>query len=126
MKITIDIPQVHAPELLAVIASMLNKPEPAQDPTPDHPELELDDEAIELAETRWAVVEDDPTQRELPWNPSWPDPPQLPAGKTRWVSRGTFEDKYFHASGRHVFCLGLRGWGRTMSFSSDLPHIEAV
>lgn len=130
MNIALTIPDKHVPELLAVIASMLaeTQVEAALDPSPDHPELELDDKPEELDESRTEIAENDQTQQELPWNPSWPEPPPLPEGKNMWVYRGTFAGKNVSATGRYVYYLraNAESWMPTESFSMSLCHIEAV
>jgi hypothetical protein len=70
----------------------------------------------------------DPTLRELPWNPEWPEPPPLPEGKTRWVNRGSGFQEYVPTGERVVYFLMACGeWQRTYLFShSSLYHIEAV
>jgi len=67
----------------------------------------------------------DPTMRELPWNPEWPEPPPLPEGKTRWVYRGSDWNGVTWAKDRHIRYYA-DGWNLTISFSGYFPHIEAV
>lgn len=74
MKITLEIPNEHAPALLALLSDLMPvRLEPQADPAEGHPELPLatgmsveewsasrlakpDDESEEIAETRWAPV----------------------------------------------------------------------
>lgn len=74
MKITLEIPNEHAPALLALLSDLMPvRLEPQADPAEGHPELPLapgmsveewaasrlakpDDESEEIAETRWAVA----------------------------------------------------------------------
>lgn len=123
MKLTLEIPQEHTGQVLAMLATLM-KPstvEAQPDPAEGHPELPLmpvemsveewvasrlptlDDESEEIAETRWAVagidaadplkVEMEPCEAELPFPEDFPELPPLPEGKTRWVYRGTFPEK---------------------------------
>jgi hypothetical protein len=82
---------------------------------------------LDRMEARAAAMESatDPTMRELPWNPEWPEPPPLPEGKTRWVYRGENWDGVTWARDRHVRYYA-DGWTLTISFSGYFPHIEAV
>jgi hypothetical protein len=82
---------------------------------------------IDRMEARAAEMED-PTLRELPWNPDWPEPPPLPEGKTRWVNRGSGFQEYVQTGERIVyFRMACGEWQRTYLFShSSLHHIEAV
>jgi hypothetical protein len=78
-------------------------------------------------ESRAAAMETiaDPTMRELPWNPEWPEPPPLPEGKTRWVYRGDNWHGVTWTFARYVRYYA-DGWNITISFSGYFPHIEAV
>jgi hypothetical protein len=82
-------------------------------------------------DSRAATMESaaDPTQRELPWNPDWPEPPPLPEGKTRWVNRGyDWPMMGIETKGRIIYWLDSeRKWNRAETFShAGIHHIEAV
>jgi hypothetical protein len=71
----------------------------------------------------------DPTQRELPWNPEWPEPPPLPDGKTRWVNRGSeWPMPGIETKNRIVYWFDSEHtWNRADVFShAGIHHIEAV
>ena len=76
-----------------------------------------------------AAAMEDPTKRELPWNPEWPEPPPLPEGKTRWVNRGyDWPMPGIETKGRIIYWIDSeRKWNRTEIFShAGINHIEAV
>jgi hypothetical protein len=84
---------------------------------------------IERMESRAATMEStiDPTMRELPWNPEWPEPPPLPEGKARWVNRGSEWNDDYPCHDRCVYWLGKNEWLRATVFSvPTIHHIEAV
>jgi len=71
----------------------------------------------------------DPTMRELPWDPTWPEPPPLPEGKTRWVNRGSeWPMPGIETKDRIVYWFDSEhAWNRADTFShTGIHHIEAV
>ena len=148
MKITLDIPNEHAPALLAMVSDLMPvRLEPQADPAEGHPELPLDDESEAIAETRWAPVQGidaaDPLKvemepaapvrygdAELPFPEGFPELPPLPEGYSRWVYRGRF-DKIACGRGtpcqdRQVKYLGAGIWHETVTFDGPMHHIEAL
>jgi hypothetical protein len=91
--------------------------------------------AVDLAAPRknpsghdWFAVED-PTLRDLPLDPSWPELPPLPPGKTRWVNRGDFRNVPVDpvvSRREHVKYFDGSDWCNTTQFSGPFPHIQAV
>lgn len=113
MKLTIEIPDHLAAEVLKNIGSLLGN-----------------DVAHEEPVVRLEVPEaTDRTQMELPWG-DLPEPPPLPEGKTRWVYRGDFDymadEEYCFYSDRIIYYLNCDTWVKTMHFGGNIPHIEAI
>jgi hypothetical protein len=86
---------------------------------------------LDRMEARAAAMEiiDDSTMRELPWDTTWPEPPPLPDGKTRWVNRGDEWRGTHSAENRDVRWLQKNPtlWIKASEFSvSGTHHIEAV
>jgi hypothetical protein len=82
-------------------------------------------------EARAAAMESaaDPTMMDLPWDPTWPEPPPLPDGKTRWVNRGSeWPMPGIDVGSRVVYWFDSEHkWNRADVFShTGIPHIEAV
>lgn len=148
MKITLDIPNEHAPRLLALLSDLMPvRLEPQADPAEGHPELPLDDESEAIAETRWAPIEGidaaDPMKvemepaapvrdgdAELPFPEGFPELPPLPEGKTRWVYRGTFShvcksEEVTYLNRVIKYWDGLE-WCVTQTFTTYFHHIEAI
>jgi len=77
-----------------------------------------------------AEIEQDPTLRDLPLDPSWPELPPLPAGMTRWVNRGDFRNVDINSSVSkptdNVMYLHSKEWYRTTSFNGPFIHIQAI
>ena len=129
MRLTLEIPDHAAPELLRLLATLMPAAvETPADPFAGHPELPLDAEPDE-AEIRWPVVEpaepEDPTHRVFPWG-GLPPAPEAPEGKM-WVNRG--EDwplESIEAEGRELRYLSKGAWLLTFTFSCELPHIELI
>ena len=82
---------------------------------------------LDRMDARAAAMED-PTLRDLPWDPTWPEPPPLPEGKSRWVNRGCGFDAYVPTENRIVyFLMACKEWQPTNMFSNTtLQYIEAV
>lgn len=93
MKLTLEIPTEHTATILAMLATLM-KPstvEAQPDPAEGHPELPLDDESEEIAETRWAVPgidAADPLKVEMEWGED-KRPRLIPVpGKVYWTRHG--------------------------------------
>lgn len=69
-------------------------------------------------------------EAELPFPEGLPELPPLPAGKTRWVYRGTFSGVYPDCAltciGRHIAYWDGDQWCKTDNFSTLFHHIEAI
>ena len=103
MKLTIEIDDKHAGDLLQFLASISAKQVDAPDPQ-------------------------DPTMREVEIPSEYYPLPELPEGKSCWVGRGRFPDQSFYRDGRAIryYSSGDKDWVICYGFSMDLFHIEAV
>ena len=101
MKLTIEIPDAHAGELIQFLASITAKDTPQPEPT-------------------------DPTQRIVPIPDEMLPLPPLPKGYSKWVGRGTFEGQTIRAKGKKIAYWDLDVWETTSCLSLDFFHIEAI
>lgn len=133
MKLTIEIPDAHAGDVLTYVAALLAKSIPvaeSTDPAPGHPELPLMPTPQPPANVLPEPEPEPPdfTKRDLPMPDDIPELPPLPEGKARWVNRGRFRGKSIESAiGSEIRYLSTGyDWQPTYHFSCDVIHIEAI
>jgi hypothetical protein len=101
MKLTIEIDDKHAGDLLQFLASISAK--------------------------RVGPETESPTMQEVGIPKEYYPLPDLPKGKSRWVGRGRFGGKFASGNGREIYYYsGDKQWRDCIDFSYHVFHIEAV